>query len=154
MTDAPTADGGPGFLAFVAFFLLALALWFLMRNMNARMRRMSYRQQAGPPRQGRPPGAPRASVDDGRAAGAGPTTARAGRRSDRATTPRRRRRGPAARPAAERPTDADRLAQAAAGPVSASEAATKCAANARIVRAWKTSWKPNQRGEMFGRLVP
>jgi hypothetical protein len=46
MNEAPTADGGPGFLAFVAFFLLALALWFLMRNMNARMRRMSYRQQA------------------------------------------------------------------------------------------------------------
>ncbi len=45
MNDAPTADGGPGFLAFVAFFVLALALWFLMRNMNARMRRMSYRQQ-------------------------------------------------------------------------------------------------------------
>ena len=34
-----------GFLAFVAFTFLALALWFLMRNMNARMRRMSYRQQ-------------------------------------------------------------------------------------------------------------
>ena len=46
MNQAPTADGGPGFLAFLAFFLLALALWFLMRNMNARMRRMSYRQQA------------------------------------------------------------------------------------------------------------
>lgn len=46
MNEAPTADGGPGFLAFVAFFLLAIALWFLMRNMNARMRRMSYRQQA------------------------------------------------------------------------------------------------------------
>ena len=45
MTDAPTADPGPGFYAFVGFFLLALALWFLMRNMNARMRRMSYRQQ-------------------------------------------------------------------------------------------------------------
>jgi hypothetical protein len=45
MTEAPTADVAPGFLAFVAFFLLALALWFLMRNMNARMRRMSYRQQ-------------------------------------------------------------------------------------------------------------
>jgi uncharacterized membrane protein YgcG len=44
-TDAPTADTGPGFLAFVAFFALAIALWFLMRNMNARMRRMSYRQQ-------------------------------------------------------------------------------------------------------------
>ena len=46
MNEVPTADGGPGFLAFVAFFVLALALWFLMRNMNARMRRMSYRQQA------------------------------------------------------------------------------------------------------------
>ena len=46
MNEAPTADGGPGFLAFLAFFFLALALWFLMRNMNARMRRMSYRQQA------------------------------------------------------------------------------------------------------------
>jgi len=46
MNEVPTADAGPGFLAFAAFFLLALALWFLMRNMNARMRRMSYRQQA------------------------------------------------------------------------------------------------------------
>ncbi len=46
MNNTPTTDTGPGFLAFVAFFLLALALWFLMRNMNARMRRMSYRQQA------------------------------------------------------------------------------------------------------------
>ncbi|MGB7820213.1 MAG: hypothetical protein WBL35_15955 [Ornithinibacter sp.] len=44
MNDVAT-DAGPGFLAFVAFFLLALILWFLMRNMNARMRRMSYRQQ-------------------------------------------------------------------------------------------------------------
>ena len=45
MNEAPTADGGPGFLAFLAFFILALALWFLMRNMNARMRRMSYRAE-------------------------------------------------------------------------------------------------------------
>ena len=45
MTDAPTADPGPGFYAFVGFFILALVLWLLMRNMNARMRRMSYRQQ-------------------------------------------------------------------------------------------------------------
>ena len=44
--NTPSSDTGPGFLAFVAFFLLAVALWFLMRNMNARMRRMSYRQQA------------------------------------------------------------------------------------------------------------
>lgn len=45
MTDTPSAAVAPGFLAFVAFFLLAVFLWFLMRNMNARMRRMSYRQK-------------------------------------------------------------------------------------------------------------
>ncbi|HET9021182.1 MAG TPA: hypothetical protein VFN34_04805 [Ornithinibacter sp.] len=60
MNDAPTADPGPGFLAFVAFFLLALALWFLMRNMNARMRRMSYRQQ----RAHRGPDDPQVSDDE------------------------------------------------------------------------------------------
>lgn len=58
MNQAPTADGGPGFLAFLAFFLLALALWFLMRNMNARMRRMSYRQQAAHRGKGDPQAAP------------------------------------------------------------------------------------------------
>lgn len=36
---------GPGLGAFVAFFALAVALWFLMRNMNARMRRMAYRER-------------------------------------------------------------------------------------------------------------
>ena len=46
MTDAPSAAVAPGFFAFVAFFIMAMVLWFLMRNMNARMRRMSYRQQA------------------------------------------------------------------------------------------------------------
>ena len=45
MTDTPSAAVAPGFLAFVAFFLLAMVLWFLMKNMNSRMRRMSYRQQ-------------------------------------------------------------------------------------------------------------
>ena len=60
VNDAPTADGGPGFLAFVAFFLLALALWFLMRNMNARMRRMSYRQQQAH----RGPNDPQAAPDE------------------------------------------------------------------------------------------
>ena len=60
MNDAPTADGGPGFLAFVAFFVLALALWFLMRNMNARMRRMSYRQQQAH----RGPNDPQAAPDE------------------------------------------------------------------------------------------
>ena len=60
MNDAPTADGGPGFLAFIAFFVLALALWFLMRNMNARMRRMSYRQQQAH----RGPNDPQAAPDE------------------------------------------------------------------------------------------
>lgn len=45
MNDSATSAAMPGFLAFIAFSLLALALWFLMRNMNERMRRMSYRQQ-------------------------------------------------------------------------------------------------------------
>jgi len=35
----------PGLWGFVAFFVLALALYLLMRNMNARMRRMSYRAE-------------------------------------------------------------------------------------------------------------
>jgi hypothetical protein len=35
----------PGIGAFLAFFALAIALWLLMRNMNARMRRMSYRAE-------------------------------------------------------------------------------------------------------------
>ncbi|MEP7036653.1 MAG: hypothetical protein ABI662_12635 [Dermatophilaceae bacterium] len=34
-----------GLGGFVSFFLLALALYFLMRNMNARMRRMAYREE-------------------------------------------------------------------------------------------------------------
>jgi hypothetical protein len=35
----------PGLWGFFAFFLLGLALYLLMRNMNARMRRMSYRSE-------------------------------------------------------------------------------------------------------------
>ena len=54
---APAADGGPGFLAILAFFVLALALWLLMRNMNARMRRMAYGSSSAP-RPQRPAAAP------------------------------------------------------------------------------------------------
>ncbi len=36
---------GPGVAGFVAVFVLAVALWFLMRNMNSRMRRMAYRER-------------------------------------------------------------------------------------------------------------
>lgn len=83
MTDTPTADVAPGFLAFVAFFLLALALWFLMRNMNSRMRRMSYRQQqahrgkdepqAGPGEWGDATPDDGAGPDGARSVDAGPT---------------------------------------------------------------------------------
>lgn len=41
----PSADVTPGVWGFIAFFVLALALYLLMRNMNSRMRRMSYRQK-------------------------------------------------------------------------------------------------------------
>jgi hypothetical protein len=36
---------GPGIWGFVAFFVLAVALWFLVRNMNNRLRRMAYRDR-------------------------------------------------------------------------------------------------------------
>ncbi|MEP6630769.1 MAG: hypothetical protein ABJA89_09875 [Lapillicoccus sp.] len=43
--DTPPSTVGPGIGAFIAFFVLALCLWLLMRNMNGRMRRMAYREQ-------------------------------------------------------------------------------------------------------------
>ena len=43
--DAESVDVTAGLGGFLAFFLLALALYFLMRNMNARMRRMAYREE-------------------------------------------------------------------------------------------------------------
>ena len=36
---------GPGIWGFIAFFVLAIALWFLVRNMNSRLRRMAYRDR-------------------------------------------------------------------------------------------------------------
>jgi len=36
---------GPGIWGFIAFFVLAVALWLLVRNMNARLRRMAYRDR-------------------------------------------------------------------------------------------------------------
>jgi hypothetical protein len=36
---------GPGIWGFVAFFVLAIALWLLVRNMNTRLRRMAYRDR-------------------------------------------------------------------------------------------------------------
>jgi hypothetical protein len=40
-----SVDVTAGLGGFLAFFLLALALYLLMRNMNARLRRMSYREE-------------------------------------------------------------------------------------------------------------
>ena len=36
---------GPGIWGFIAFFVLAVALWLLVRNMNTRLRRMAYRDR-------------------------------------------------------------------------------------------------------------
>jgi hypothetical protein len=43
--ETPSTTIGPGLGAFIAFLVLAIALWLLMRNMNSRMRRMAYREQ-------------------------------------------------------------------------------------------------------------
>jgi len=43
--DPESVDVTAGLEGFLAFFLLAVALYFLMRNMNARMRRMAYREE-------------------------------------------------------------------------------------------------------------
>ncbi|MFZ1487138.1 MAG: hypothetical protein WAS95_13950, partial [Nostocoides sp.] len=60
----PGADpetAASGFLGFVVFFLLALAIWFLGRNLTARLRRMNYRHEhevhdaAAPPAPPAPP---------------------------------------------------------------------------------------------------
>ena len=43
--NTPSTSVSPGLGGFLAFFLLAIALWLLMRNMNKRMRRMTYREE-------------------------------------------------------------------------------------------------------------
>ena len=43
--NTPSTSVSPGLGGFLAFFLLAIALWLLMRNMNKRFRRMSYREE-------------------------------------------------------------------------------------------------------------
>jgi hypothetical protein len=40
-----SVDVTAGLGGFLAFFLLALALYFLMHNMNVRLRRMAYREE-------------------------------------------------------------------------------------------------------------
>jgi len=43
--NTPSTSVSPGLGGFLAFFLLALALWLLMRNMNSRLRRMRFREE-------------------------------------------------------------------------------------------------------------
>ena len=43
--DPESVDVTAGLEGFLAFFLLAVALYLLMRNMNGRMRRMAYREE-------------------------------------------------------------------------------------------------------------
>ncbi len=45
MGGGGTLPIGPGVWGFIAAFVLALALWLLMRNMSGRMRRMAYRER-------------------------------------------------------------------------------------------------------------
>ena len=45
MGSGGTLPIGPGIWGFIAFFVLAVALWLLVRNMNARLRRMAYRDR-------------------------------------------------------------------------------------------------------------
>jgi hypothetical protein len=45
MSNGGTLPIGPGIWGFIAFFVLAVALWLLVRNMNARLRRMAYRER-------------------------------------------------------------------------------------------------------------
>lgn len=42
--DSDFANRMPGLGAFIVFAFLAVALYFLLRNMNARLRRMSFRE--------------------------------------------------------------------------------------------------------------
>jgi hypothetical protein len=53
-TPSPTSSGQaypdpdtvtPGALAFVIMFVLAVAIWFLLRNLTGRLRRMRYREE-------------------------------------------------------------------------------------------------------------
>ncbi|HXR68427.1 MAG TPA: hypothetical protein VN712_07300 [Dermatophilaceae bacterium] len=43
--DAESVNITAGLGGFLSFFLLAVALYLLMRNMNARLRRMAYREE-------------------------------------------------------------------------------------------------------------
>lgn len=76
--SAPSTEVGPGFLAFVAFFFLAAALWLLMRSMFTRMRRINLAHRAEQQREER---AAESSEEDG-ASGVGDGPEEGERRGD------------------------------------------------------------------------
>jgi hypothetical protein len=55
MADGGNLPIGPGIWGFIAFFVLAVALWFLVRNMNSRLRRMAYRDRERAQQEGTTP---------------------------------------------------------------------------------------------------
>ena len=65
--NAESVDVTAGLGGFLAFFLLAVALYFLMRNMNVRLRNLSYREErestATDPGSPGSPGSPRDRPD-------------------------------------------------------------------------------------------
>jgi hypothetical protein len=69
--NTPSTSVSPGLGGFLAFFLLAIALWLLMRNMNKRMRRMTYREEqeaAARAKRGEAPGTAAGGRTEGRPA--------------------------------------------------------------------------------------
>jgi len=70
-----SVDVTAGLGGFLAFFLLAVSLYFLMRNMNGRLRRLAYREEQeanevnegtdGPPGQKPESGGPKGGLPDG-----------------------------------------------------------------------------------------
>ena len=70
--NAESVDVTAGLGGFLAFFLLAVALYFLMRNMNARMRRMAYREEQGTTMPDDGPDDPDNDPDDGPQDSSGP----------------------------------------------------------------------------------
>jgi hypothetical protein len=69
--NTPSTSVSPGLGGFLAFFLLAIALWLLMRNMNKRVRRMTYREEqeaAARAKRGEAPATPADGRTEGRPA--------------------------------------------------------------------------------------
>ena len=63
--SAESVDVTAGLGGFLAFFLLAVALYFLMRNMNTRLRRLAYREEREQQQEGPDSAGPGSGLDEG-----------------------------------------------------------------------------------------